>query len=82
VFTLSKDQGPVQYFQPQRNLAALGGENLRYDLGGAGIDALLRLTANESGSVFAETSNKLMRSSLVDSEYIGSALSNVTDLLT
>jgi cullin-associated NEDD8-dissociated protein 1 len=86
VFTLSKDQGAVEFYQPQRSLAAAQGgvrdEYRRYELGGASLDALLELTANESGSVFAETSNTLLRSSLISSEHLGAALANITGLLT
>ena len=85
--TISKDKGVVRYLMPQREMAEhTTSPDTRSVIGGglrqAGLQALLELTGNESGNAFAETSNQLIRDSLVDSEAIGSVLDNVTSGLT
>ena len=83
--TLSASQGAVQYYKQQRawaEAASSGSWHNIYALGAAGISDMLRVTEKESGNVFAETSNQLIRDSLVDSEALGSLLDNATTMLT
>jgi uncharacterized protein (DUF1501 family)/uncharacterized protein (DUF1800 family) len=75
--TLDRTQGVVQYYYPKRTY---GNEYALSPL--AGIDSMLEVISDHSDNVFAETTNQILRDSLVDSEALGSVLDNATSLLT